>query len=272
MNHKRLAILLSVIGCLILACTLVASPATQVPDSGKPAINVETAVAGTRAFEIAVKTAAAGQGPAPTNQEVVPATSQPVAPTVEPTSSVPMISASMDTNCRTGPSTVYEAVSYLLVGKTSEVVNKYQNGLWWVIKDPNEPGKRCWVWGTTTNVTGNWQQLPEATQPPTPTVTLSIEAALDSLEPYPWVGGCPVEVEISGSITANMPVTVSYEWLRSTGPSLGVGSITFTAAGTKSVPKWVTFYGDSTGLITLHVTSPVDVFSNAMPYVVNCIP
>ncbi len=154
MHQKQFIVLLTVVCCLSLACNLLNTATTPSPNE-KP-INVETSVAGTLAFEAAVQTAAAGQAPDPTAQGA-PSTSEPPAPTLEPTSSVPMVSASMDTNCRTGPSTVYEAISYLLVGKTSEVVNKYQNGLWWVIKDPNEPNRRCWVWGNTTNVTGNWQ-------------------------------------------------------------------------------------------------------------------
>jgi hypothetical protein len=272
MNNKRLGILLSVTGCLILACSLVASPATQAPESGKPAINVETAVAGTRAFDFAVQTAAAGQGPAPTSQAVIPATSQPPAPAVEPTSGVPIINASMDTNCRTGPSTVYEAVSYLLVGKTSEVVNKYQNGLWWVIKDPNEPGKRCWVWGSTTNVTGNWQQLPEATQPPTPTITLSIDVTITFIAPPTFAGPCPTPVTGAGTITANMPATVTYIWERSAGPNLGSGSFTFAAAGTQNVTFAMNFFSTSGGTVRLHVTSPINVTSDWLPYNIVCMP
>jgi hypothetical protein len=272
MNQKRLALALSVTGCLILACNLVSVPATQVPESAKPAINVETAVAGTRAFNFAVQTAAAGQVPASTNQSLVPATSQPPAPTVEPTTGVPMISASMDTNCRTGPSKVYDAVSYLLVGKTSEVVNKYQNGAWWVIKDPNEPGKRCWVWGSTTSVTGNWQQLPEATVPPTPTITLNIDATITFIAPPAFVGPCPIPVTGAGTITANMPVTVTYIWERSAGPNLGSGSLTFAAAGTQNVTFAINFFSTSGGTVRLHVTSPMDVTSDWLPYSIVCSP
>ncbi len=272
MSHRRLAITLSVTGCLILACNLVTSPSTLAPDSAKPVINVETAVAGTRAFDFAVQTAAAGQAPGPTSQVVVPATSQPPAPTVEPTLGVPIISASIDTNCRTGPSKVYDAVSYLLVGKTSEVVNKYQNGLWWVIKDPNEPGKRCWVWGQTTSVTGNWQQLPEATVPPTPTITLNIEVAITFVAPPAYVGPCPIPVTGGGTITANMPVTVTYIWERSAGPNLGSGTLTFAAAGTQNVSFGTNFFSTSGGTVRLHVTSPQNVASDWLPYNIVCTP
>jgi hypothetical protein len=218
MTIKRGAIpLILVIGTL-LACSLITTPATQSPGMQAPAMNVETAVAGTLAFEAAVQTAAAGQIP-PTS-EVIQATDQPPAPTVEPTPGAPMISASIDTNCRKGPSTIYEVISYLLVGKTSEVVNKYQNGQWWVIKDPNDPGKRCWVWGQTTTVTGNWNQLLEATVPPTPSLVLLISGSAvfpGSPDPDHYSGPCPTHVNMSWSVTSNLPVKIGYMLLPGSG-------------------------------------------------------
>jgi hypothetical protein len=270
MNLKRLIVLVMVLCCLSLACNLInAAPTAKFEQQP---INVETSVAGTLAFEAAVQTAAAGQVPAVTN-EVIPVTSEPPAPTVEPTSSVPVISASMDTNCRTGPSTVYEAISYLLVGKTSEVVNKYQNGLWWVIKDPNDPGKRCWVWGNTTSVTGNWQQLPEATVPPTPTIVLILETELLSVTPPAFLGLCPAILTLTGTITSNMPVSsVSYVWARSSGPNIGSGSVSFAAAGTQTITRSVNFLGPSSGDISIRIVSPLNVSSNSIHYTVHCTP
>jgi hypothetical protein len=269
MHLKQLLVLLTVVCCLSLACNLFSTAATTSPVL-QP-ITVETSVAGTLAFEAAVQTAAAGQIP-PTSQ-VIEATAQPPAPTLEPTLGAPMISASIDTNCRTGPSTVYEAISYLLVGKTSEVVNKYQNGQWWVIKDPNDPGKRCWVWGSTTSVTGNWQQLPEATQPPTPTISLSLETELTSVTPPAFLGLCPAILTLSGTITSNMAVSsVSYVWARSSGPNLGSGSVSFSAAGTQTISRSVTFLGPSSGDISIRIVSPISVSSNSIHYTIHCTP
>ncbi len=217
------------------------------------------------AFDFAVQTAAAA-GQTGDSGQVVQATSQQVAPTTEPTAGPPTVSVSMDTNCRKGPSTIYEDISYLLVGRTSEVVNKYQNGAWWVIKDPNNPNLRCWLWGYYATVTGNWQQLPEATQPPTPTITLSIEATINVIAPPAWVGPCPVPMTGSGTITANMPVTVTYVWERSAGPNLGSGSLTFAAAGSQNINFGTNFFSTSGGTVRIHVTSPIDVTSGWLPY------
>lgn len=272
MDHKRLVIVLMVVCFLSLACNLF-SPATTTHPEQPPIqqpINVETSVAGTLAFESAVQTAVAGQLPAPTNQ-VVPATSQPPAPTVEPTAGIPMINASMDTNCREGPSKVYEIISYLLIGKTSEVVNKYQNGQWWVIKDPTNPNQRCWVWGSTTFVTGNWQQLPEATVPPTPSLELALSGSAvfpGSADPDSYTGLCPTHVNMTWSVTSNLPVKIGYMLL----PGIGATDYyTFTEPGTKvwEYPSNVTASGSFWE--RFEIVSPVNL-SKEVTYTVNCTP
>jgi hypothetical protein len=270
MKTKKISIVWMAAVCLMLSCSLITTPTTQAPDSGEPGINVETSVARTRAFDFTVQTAAAGVVQPPL--EAAPTTDQAQAPAVGPTSDVPIISASIDTNCRTGPSQVYEAISYLLIGKTSEVVKKYQNGLWWVIKDPNNPSKHCWVWGSTTSVTGNWQQLAEATIPPTPTVNLSIEPIFTALDPSSYVGVCPVVLSGQGTITVNGPTTVTYVWERSSGPSLGSGSLTFAAAGSQNISFSINYLSTSIDTVRLHVTSPIDISSDALPYDILCTP
>lgn len=99
------------------------------------------------------------------------ATHQPVDSALNtPTSSTPMVSVSVDTNCRTGPGTAYDSVGALLVGQSAEVVGKYSSANWWIIQNPNEPGS-CWIWGQYASVTGDTSSLPEMTPPPLPTAT-----------------------------------------------------------------------------------------------------
>ena len=81
-----------------------------------------------------------------------------------------MVSVSLDTNCRTGPSTAYDSVGALLVGQSAEVVGKYSSANWWIIQNPSEPGT-CWIWGQYASVTGDTSSLPEMTPPPPPTAT-----------------------------------------------------------------------------------------------------
>jgi hypothetical protein len=121
-------------------------------------------------------------------------------------------------------------------------------------------------------VTGNWQQLPEATQPPTPTITLSIDVTITFIAPPAFVGPCPIPVTGAGTITTNMPVTVTYIWERSAGPNLGSGSLAFAAAGTQNVTFAMNFFSTSGGTVRLHVTSPMNVTSDWLPYNIVCMP
>lgn len=88
--------------------------------------------------------------------------------TLTPTPEVPMASVSVNTNCRTGPNIQFDLIGALNVGQTAEVVGKYQNGAYWVIKTPGSSGN-CWLWGNYATVTGNTSNLPEFPSPPTPT-------------------------------------------------------------------------------------------------------
>jgi hypothetical protein len=79
------------------------------------------------------------------------------------------VSVSGNTNCRTGPLAIYDLVSILYVGETAEVVGRDEAGSTWVIRDPDHPGRTCWLWGRYATVVGNWEALPVIAPPPTPT-------------------------------------------------------------------------------------------------------
>ncbi len=88
-------------------------------------------------------------------------------PTLAP--AAPMVSVSMDTNCRTGPGKVYDMTGSLLVGQSAEIVGREAGNQYWVIRDPKNPGNICWLWGYYATVTGDTSKLPVITPPPTPT-------------------------------------------------------------------------------------------------------
>jgi hypothetical protein len=100
-----------------------------------------------------------------------PVETEPPAP-AEP--SAPTISASVNTNCRKGPSQDYEVLGYLLKNQTSTVVGKDESGNWWVIENPDKPGEKCWVWSETTTVTGDTSAIPEIEPPPLPDVEVAV--------------------------------------------------------------------------------------------------
>ncbi len=94
-------------------------------------------------------------------------------PTPSPTSSLILITVSMDTNCRTGPGKVYDYLGALLAGEQTEVVGWDGIGEYWYIKNPDQPGGFCWLWGQYATLTGDRQSLPLVAPPPTPMPTLT---------------------------------------------------------------------------------------------------
>ena len=101
------------------------------------------------------------------NEQISQISNNTSTPTPTTAPSVPMVSVSAATNCRTGPSTDYNLVSSLDVGLTAEVVGKYSGGNYWFIKTPNGAGN-CWLWGQYATIIGNTDKLPEMFPPPAP--------------------------------------------------------------------------------------------------------
>lgn len=90
-------------------------------------------------------------------------------PILTATASIPLISVSVDTNCRVGPGKIYDRVGGLLVGETAEVHAKNPGGDYWYIRNPDDPNGFCWLWGEYATLVGNTAILPVYTPPPTPT-------------------------------------------------------------------------------------------------------
>ena len=112
--------------------------------------------------------AAGGLQPPPDQSEHTPASTSAPTVTLTATLSVPMISVSLATNCRTGPGAAYDYLTALLEGEKAEVVGKYTSVSppYWVIK---KGSVTCWLWGQNAIVEGNTSPLPEMIPPPSPT-------------------------------------------------------------------------------------------------------
>jgi hypothetical protein len=87
------------------------------------------------------------------------------------TPSVPQVTVSVNTNCRTGPGLVYLLLGGLNIGQVAEVVGKSTSTGYWIIKLPGT-STICWLFPQHATVTGNTANLPEYPVPPTPTPTL----------------------------------------------------------------------------------------------------
>ncbi len=89
-------------------------------------------------------------------------------PEVSATPSVPQVTVTIDTNCRTGPGTAYDIIGALLVGQVGTVVGKNSSTGYWIINNPGRTGT-CWLYPQYATVTGNTANLQEYSIPPTPT-------------------------------------------------------------------------------------------------------
>ena len=101
-----------------------------------------------------------GDTPTPTNT-----------PTVTPTDtpSVPILTVTQNTNCRSGPGTVYDLVYIFMIGDEAEIIGRSSVVNYVIIKVPDSSGRTCWLWTQYAVITGNINALPESTPPPTPT-------------------------------------------------------------------------------------------------------
>ncbi len=157
-----------------IACNLPGASPTELP-----AGESETAIAGTVAARIAltstVEASATQVSPVATNPPLASATVPGVSatPTLARTATpaVPLVSVSVNTNCRSGPARVYDYLGALLVGETEEVVAQSTVPNYWYITNPDRPGGFCYLWGEHATVVGDTQNLPEFTPLPSPTAT-----------------------------------------------------------------------------------------------------
>jgi hypothetical protein len=92
---------------------------------------------------------------------------------VTPTPLIPLISVSVNTNCRNGPGKVYNMQGALLVGEVAQVYGRDPTNNYWYIRNPDPGPEFCWVWGQYATLTGPFLLLPVFTPPPTPTATLT---------------------------------------------------------------------------------------------------
>jgi hypothetical protein len=101
--------------------------------------------------------------------EALPTATEPVA--AEDTPSIPLVSVSVDTNCRTGPRSDYGHLTTIPVGVEVEVIAIFPGSDYAVIQRPDGSGD-CWLWLRYANRSDfSEYNLPAATQPPTPVAT-----------------------------------------------------------------------------------------------------
>ena len=149
-SHNYLFIVYIILILLLSSCTLPNSQANETDDL----IATITAQALTNSASPAEPTTPPLPTAAPTA-------------TTEPTPTIPIVSVSSYTNCRTGPGVVYDKNGDLDIGETAEVVGKNSATGYWIINNKDAAGT-CWLWGNYASVLGNTASLQEYSIPPAP--------------------------------------------------------------------------------------------------------
>jgi len=181
MKHKRIYLSFGFLVILALACNM---PSLQGAPPPAPPPGGDAGIIGTQT-SLALTQAALGADPNPnpnpppesSPEATATETSTPTV-TLTGTPTTPMVSVSLDTNCRTGPGIIYDYLTFLPVGEKAEVIGKYTSvsPTYWIIK---KGGITCWLWGQYATVEGNVAALPEMIPPPSPTPTFTPTPAGD---------------------------------------------------------------------------------------------
>ena len=164
-QSRKLMLACSILIFAILACN---GPFSNPPQPSEPEIQTSAA----QTLEVIFTPLITGtiepiQSPN-ANTPVATAT-QAGAATRTPTYSVPMLTVRESTNCRTGPGPDYEVIFTYLSGKELEIVGRYDQDNYWLVKSAESSTGTCWLWGQFVDVTGSYWAVPSVTPPPTVT-------------------------------------------------------------------------------------------------------
>ncbi len=150
--YRRLSILLIIMMIAVSSCNLPTTQGNNEPPDLEATITAQALLL---------------LQPAPLVDNFTPIATSTITPTFTP--SVPMVTVSQDTNCRTGPSKDYDYLALLKIGQTAEVIGKNTANNYWIV---NIGGITCWLWGQYATVSGNTAVLAEYVVPPSPTPSL----------------------------------------------------------------------------------------------------
>jgi hypothetical protein len=167
--------------------------------------------------------------------------------TLTSTLSVPMVSVSRNTNCRTGPGEPYDIIGALMENEEAEVLGISSDGGTWILKNPDGSGE-CWLWGYYATVSGPTEGLTVRTPPPTPTPQFrwagtwsvysgALGGVLDNFTMTVTVNGSAFSavIDLGGGAVQQFTGTISDDYLKVTGNFTAPGSsgdFKFYALGT----------------------------------------
>lgn len=201
--------------------------------------------------------------PVPTDTPIPIAVNTPV---------IPMIHSTVNTNCRSGPSSDYSVIGFLMVDDRVEVRGRNSNSTWWYIQNPADLSKYCWVWNQTTIVEGNKSIIPVITPIATYTPDIAQITLSSKAVPVNYTGICPVNIVLTAKITTNLPVTVGYSWSSNFDYPFSEGEFIFDVAGKQTFTETMAISSSTTGFVRFKVSTPYLLKGDRIDIVINCIP
>jgi hypothetical protein len=160
MNHTRISTILSLATLgMILSTACLWPSAAAVPESNAAITQTWAALSAFSQQETEE----------PSDVEDEPQSEEQPEATSTSTPGPPMISVSVDTNCRSGPGLIYEYLGALMTYEEAEVLAQSTVPGFWVIENPDLLGSECWVGEQYASIQGDTSGLPVRTPPPTAT-------------------------------------------------------------------------------------------------------
>jgi hypothetical protein len=200
MTRKRSRFFAAAAALLLSSCTLTNTADPQVGAAALTQVAATIAAGLTGTAEALPEEATAVVVPAGgSDAPVVTETSVPTS-----TPEAPLITVTIDTNCREGPGFKYLYKGALHVGEFAPVVGKPAEGDYVVIIPPTRPNERCWVWLEYATVIGSMDDVP--------VVNVPIVPRLSAIGGLVWYDACnpaapgnpsPGCVEINGTETGD---------------------------------------------------------------------
>lgn len=197
-KHTNLFFWLNGLFIVLLACTLPSALPTPTP-----VVDIDATITSLAFTQAALQTPSAAQQPMLQPSATLLPT---LVSTLPP--AIPLVSVSIDTNCRSGPGSNFDYLGALLVGEKAEVVGKYTstNPAYWIIK---RGALTCWLWGQYATVQGDTNTLPEIASPPSPTPSPSPTATItQTASPVPKPKGDLVLIEFFQLANHNIGIRV----------------------------------------------------------------
>lgn len=133
----------------------------------------------------------------PSPESLTPAAAEPTA-----TACSPIVTANLNANVRSGPSTDYDIVGYLPAGGTAPVAGKNDAGTWWYIEFAGGTGGHAWIAGSVTTSSCLPATLSVIAAPPLPTAV----PPTDTEEPPPAPAAKPDLIISEFTISPATPI------------------------------------------------------------------